>query len=65
MTALQQWLLYQLYVKNIFFNEELQEEIYMEQPPDFVAQEGIFWIGMSSPQILMASSSLIGLCLEN
>ena len=65
MTALQQWLLYQLYVKNIFFSEELQEEIYMAQPPDFVAQEGIFWIGMSSPQILMASSSLIGLCLEN
>jgi len=35
MTALQQWSLYQLDVQNA-----LQEEIYMEQPPGFVAQGG-------------------------
>jgi len=38
MTALQQWSLYQLDVKNVFLNVDLQEETYMEQPFDFVAQ---------------------------
>ena len=37
MAALQQWPLYQLECKNTFLNGDLQEEIYMEQPPSFVA----------------------------
>jgi len=37
MTTLQQWPLYELDVKNAFLNSDFQEEIYMEQPLEFVA----------------------------
>jgi len=38
MADLQKGSLYQQEVKNAFLNNDLQEEIYMEQPPWFVAQ---------------------------
>ena len=38
MVAMQSWLLYQLDIKNVFFHGDLAEEVYMEQPPRFVAQ---------------------------
>ena len=38
MTAMQSWPLYQLDIKNAFLHGELAKEIYMEQPPRFVAQ---------------------------
>ena len=55
MTTLQRWPLYQLDVKNVFLNEDLQEEIYMDQPLGFVAQ------GESSGLVCHLRKSLYGL----
>lgn len=38
MTAMSSWSLYQLDIKNVFIYDDLIEEVYMEQPPIFVAQ---------------------------
>ncbi|KAG2399241.1 Ufm1-specific protease [Vigna angularis] len=43
MAALQQWSLYYLDVKIVFLNRDLQEKIYMEQPPRFVAQGNLLY----------------------
>ncbi|RZB60244.1 Retrovirus-related Pol polyprotein from transposon RE1 [Glycine soja] len=38
MAAIRHWPLYQLDIKNAFLHGDLDEDIYMEQPPGFVAQ---------------------------
>ena len=38
MAAMRHWPLHQLDIKNVFLHGDLEEEIYMEQPPGFVAQ---------------------------
>ncbi|XP_070006743.1 uncharacterized protein [Nicotiana sylvestris] len=38
MVAVRHWPLYQLDIKNVFLHGDLEDEVYMEQPPGFVAQ---------------------------
>ncbi|RVW79609.1 Retrovirus-related Pol polyprotein from transposon TNT 1-94 [Vitis vinifera] len=43
MAAMCSWPLYQLDIKNVFLHGDLAEEVYMEQPPGFVAQGSLVY----------------------
>ena len=55
MVVVRHWPLYQLDIKNAFLHGDLEEEVYMEQPPGFVAQ------GESSSLVCRLRRSLYGL----
>ena len=55
MVVVRHWPLYQLDIKNAFLHGHLEEEVYMEQPPGFVAQ------GESSSLVCRLRRSLYGL----
>ena len=63
MAAVRHWPLYQLNTKNAFFHGDLEDEVYIEQPPGFVAQEGVSWPCMSLASVTLwskaVSSSLV------
>ena len=48
MVAMQSWPLYQLNIKNAFLHGDLAEEVYIEQPPGFVAQEEDWYAGYAT-----------------
>ena len=55
MATVRHWPLYQLDIKAVFLHDDLEEEVYMEQPPGFVAQ------GESSSLVCRLRRSLYGL----
>ena len=43
MAAMRSWPFFQLDIKNVFLYSDLADEIYMEQPPGFIAQGSLVW----------------------
>jgi len=43
MAATKRWSLHKMDVKNVFLHGDLQEEMYMEQPPSYVDKNILIW----------------------
>ena len=52
LAATHNWDLHQLDIKNVFLHGDLQEEVYMEQPPGFVAHEEIGKVFLPSKVVI-------------
>jgi len=54
-TAIQHWPLHQIDIKNAFFTCDLEEEVYMEQPPGFVARGShlIWFVDYTNPIMVL------------
>ena len=62
MATMHFWLLYQLNIKNVFFHGNLAEEVYMEQPPSFVAQGSLVWcVAYTIPYVVLNILLKLGL----
>ena len=52
LVATHNWDFHQLDIMNAFLHGDLQEEVYMEQPPGFAAEEGD-WEGLSPSEVVI------------
>ena len=43
MATMCSWPIFQVDVKNVFLHGDLADEVYMEQPPGFVAKGSLVW----------------------
>ena len=57
MAAMRSWSIFQLDIKNVFLSD-LAKEVYMEQPPGFVAQGSLVWYANYAVPCMVLNSLL-------
>ncbi|RVW97215.1 Retrovirus-related Pol polyprotein from transposon RE1 [Vitis vinifera] len=63
MAAMRSWPLYQLDIKNAFLHGDLAEEVYMEQPPGFVAQGRVWHVRSTADHSVFYHHNSSGQCI--